>query len=92
MTLSCNTSGCPYANITWKNVAHRPVLTWNDTQVFVSQLGPWTVGLEDNRTFVCEVKCGSVLKSKRTELKLFCKYDSKSSYYVLYIFVLILSI
>lgn len=75
MMLSCNISGCPYAHITWKNVTHQPLLRRNATQTFVSQLGPWTVGLEDNRTFICEVECGSVVKSKRTELKVFCKYN-----------------
>ncbi|MCJ8737621.1 hypothetical protein PDJAM_G00026180 [Pangasius djambal] len=71
MTLSCNSSGCPHAHITWQNVTHQPLLSWNDTRTFVSQLGPWTVGLEDNRTFICEINCGSVVKSKHTELKVY---------------------
>ncbi|MCI4383380.1 hypothetical protein PGIGA_G00025930 [Pangasianodon gigas] len=71
MMLSCNSSGCPHAHITWQNVTHQPLLSWNDTRAFVSQLGPWTVGLEDNRTFICEINCGSVVKSKHTELKVY---------------------
>lgn len=71
MMLSCNSSGCPHAQITWQNVTHQPLLNWTETQAFISQLGPWTVGLEDNRTFICEVECGSVVKTKRTELKVF---------------------
>ncbi|KAK3562332.1 hypothetical protein QTP86_033464 [Hemibagrus guttatus] len=42
-----------------------------DNEESVNQLGPWTVDLEDNRTFICEVQCDSVVKSKRTELKVF---------------------
>lgn len=91
MMLSCNSSGCSHAHITWQNVTHQSLLSWNDTNAFVSQLGPWTVGLEDNQTFICEVKCGSVIMSKRTELKVFCKYHSNITYNN-YIFVLILSI
>ncbi|XP_034164363.2 vascular cell adhesion protein 1 isoform X1 [Pangasianodon hypophthalmus] len=71
MMLSCNSSGCPHAHITWRNVTHQPLLSWNDTRAFVSQLGPWTLGLEDNRTFICEINCGSVMKSKHTELKVY---------------------
>lgn len=89
MTLSCNSSGCPYAHITWKNVTHQSLRSWNDAQAFVSQIGPWTVGVEDNRTFICEVECGSVVKSKLTELKVFCKYDTNLAYNT-YILVLIL--
>lgn len=91
MMLSCNSSGCPHAQITWQNVTHQPLLNWTETQAFISQLGPWTVGLEDNRTFICEVECGSVVKTKRTELKVFCKYHSSVTYNN-DIFVLILSI
>lgn len=80
MTLSCNSSGCPYAHITWQNVTHQSLRSWKDTQAFVSQIGPWTIGLEDNRTFICKVECGSVVKSKHTELKVFCKYDTNVAY------------
>ncbi|TSK53767.1 Vascular cell adhesion protein 1 [Bagarius yarrelli] len=71
MMLSCTSSGCPHARITWQNVTHQPHLSKIDTQTFMSQLGPWTVGLEDNRTFICKVECGSLVKSKRTELRVF---------------------
>ncbi|XP_046713490.1 vascular cell adhesion protein 1b isoform X1 [Silurus meridionalis] len=71
MMLSCNSSGCPHAQIIWKNVTHQPHLSWNDSLAFGSQLGPWTVDVEDNRTFICEVKCGSVVKSKLTQMKVF---------------------
>ncbi|KAK2869282.1 hypothetical protein Q7C36_001153 [Tachysurus vachellii] len=72
MTLFCNSSGCPHSHITWKNETHQPRLSRTaDSEVFVSQLGPWTVGLEDNRTFICEVQCGSVVKSKHTEIKVY---------------------
>lgn len=91
MILSCNSSGCPHAHITWQNVKHQSLLDRIDTQALVSQLGPWTIGLEDNRTFICEVECGSVVKSKQTRLKVFCKYDSSIAYNNC-IFVLILSI
>lgn len=81
MTLFCNSSGCPHSHITWKNETHQPSLSRTaDSEAFVSQLGPWTIGLEDNRMFICEVQCGSVVKSKHTEIKVYCKYHSRFTY------------
>ncbi|KAK3533251.1 hypothetical protein QTP70_014341 [Hemibagrus guttatus] len=71
MTLFCNSSGCPQPHINWKNVRHQQNWRRIDNEESVNQLGPWTVDLEDNRTFICEVQCDSVVKSKRTELKVF---------------------
>ncbi|XP_053369282.1 vascular cell adhesion protein 1b isoform X2 [Clarias gariepinus] len=71
MELTCISSACPHPRITWPNVKHQPRLSRSDNQTVESQLGPWIVGLEDNQTFICEVECGSVVKSKRTELRVF---------------------
>lgn len=80
MELTCISSACPHPRITWPNVKHQPRLSRSDNQTVESQLGPWIVGLEDNQTFICEVECGSVVKSKRTELRVFCKYHSSLTF------------
>ncbi|XP_062868889.1 vascular cell adhesion protein 1b [Trichomycterus rosablanca] len=69
MTLFCQASGCPHPQMIWSEVKHLPSHTWDSNQTTVSQLGPWTVELDDDQAFICEVKCGSVIKSKRAELK-----------------------
>ncbi|KAG7327461.1 hypothetical protein KOW79_009067 [Hemibagrus wyckioides] len=71
MNLFCKSSGCPDPHINWKNVRHQQNQSSIDSEESVNQLGPWTVDLEDNGTFICEVECDSVVKSKRTELKVF---------------------
>lgn len=76
MTLFCKSSGCPDPHINWKNVRQQQNQSSIDNKESVNQLGPWTVDLEDNQMFICEVECDSVLKSKHTELKVYCKYHS----------------
>lgn len=51
-----------------------PILRRIETDGFQSQLFLDQVELEDEGTYVCEVTCGSIKKSKQTEVKVFCKY------------------
>ncbi|XP_076847756.1 vascular cell adhesion protein 1b isoform X2 [Brachyhypopomus gauderio] len=68
VTLTCQATGCPHPVFTWKGQHDQPLHRQSDV---VSQLGPWPVALRDEGAFICEVTCGSVVKSKRTEVKVF---------------------
>ncbi|KAL7855222.1 hypothetical protein SRHO_G00174120 [Serrasalmus rhombeus] len=71
LSLSCEASGCPHPHFTWKGLEDKPRYMRNDIQTAVSQLNLGPVGPKDDGAFICEVKCGSVVKSKRTEVKIF---------------------
>ncbi|XP_036442454.1 vascular cell adhesion protein 1b [Colossoma macropomum] len=71
LSLSCEASGCPHPHFTWKGLEDKPRYRSSDTQTAVSQLNLGPVGPKEDGAFICEVKCGSVVKSKRTEVKIF---------------------
>ncbi|KAJ8277757.1 hypothetical protein GJAV_G00079540 [Gymnothorax javanicus] len=69
--LSCRATGCPTPAFFWKSPLDATIRSPSRTQGDVSQLSLTSVDLKDERAYVCEVKCGSVLKSKRAEIKVF---------------------
>ncbi|KAI2650447.1 Vascular cell adhesion protein 1 [Labeo rohita] len=71
LVLSCQASGCPQPEFSWKNLANNPILRQIKTDGFQSQLIFDLVELEDEGTYLCEVTCGSIMKSKQTNLKVF---------------------
>ncbi|KAI4872946.1 hypothetical protein NFI96_023629 [Prochilodus magdalenae] len=71
LSLACEASGCPHPHFTWKGLEDKPRYSRNDTQTAVSLLTLGPVGPNDEGAFICEVKCGSVVKSKRIEVKIF---------------------
>uniref|UniRef100_A0A8C1IEJ5 Vascular cell adhesion protein 1-like n=1 Tax=Cyprinus carpio TaxID=7962 RepID=A0A8C1IEJ5_CYPCA len=71
LILSCQASGCPQPKFSWKNLSKMPILRRLETDGFQSQLVFDLVELEDEGTYLCEVTCGSIKKSKQTEVKVF---------------------
>lgn len=71
LVLSCQASGCPRPEFSWKNLSNMPILRQINTDGFQSQLFLDPVDLEDEGTYLCEVTCGSIKKSKQTEVKVF---------------------
>ncbi|XP_026054188.1 vascular cell adhesion protein 1b [Carassius auratus] len=71
LILSCQASGCPQPKFSWKNLSNMPILRRPKTDGFRSQLVFDRVELEDEGTYLCEVTCGSIKKSKQTEVKVF---------------------
>uniref|UniRef100_A0A8C1LK05 Vascular cell adhesion molecule 1b n=1 Tax=Cyprinus carpio TaxID=7962 RepID=A0A8C1LK05_CYPCA len=71
LVLSCQASGCPQPKFSWKNLSNTPKLRLIETDGFQSQLSVNLVELEDEGTYLCEVTCGSIKKSKQTEVKVF---------------------
>ncbi|XP_064189331.1 vascular cell adhesion protein 1b [Anguilla rostrata] len=69
--LSCRATGCPSPAFFWKSPLDASVRRRSQTQGPLSQLFLSPVELQDERAYTCEVKCGSVLKSKGTEIKVF---------------------
>ncbi|KAJ8376512.1 hypothetical protein SKAU_G00070920 [Synaphobranchus kaupii] len=69
--LSCRATDCPAPAFFWKSPLDASIGSRSQTQGPLSQLFLSPVGLKDERAYTCEVKCGSVLKSKRTEIKVF---------------------
>ncbi|XP_007240168.3 vascular cell adhesion protein 1b [Astyanax mexicanus] len=71
LSLSCEASGCPHPLFTWTGLQDKPQYRQNNSQTDISQLNLESVEPDDEGAFICEVKCGSVVKSKQTEVKLF---------------------
>ncbi|XP_016137744.1 vascular cell adhesion protein 1-like [Sinocyclocheilus grahami] len=71
LILSCQASGCPQPKFSWKNLSNMPILSRLKRDGFRSQLVVDLVELEDEGTYLCEVTCGSIKKSKQTEVKVF---------------------
>ncbi|XP_030646969.1 vascular cell adhesion protein 1b [Chanos chanos] len=71
LVLSCQASGCPQPEFFWKSLLDMPVHSRSETQGFLSQLYLSPLRLEDERAYTCEVKCGSVLKSKVIDVQVF---------------------
>ncbi len=74
LILSCQASGCSQPKFSWENLSNMTILRRFKTDGFRSQLVFDLVELEDEGTYLCEVMCGSIKKSKQTEVKVFCKY------------------
>lgn len=74
LVLSCQAFGCPQPKFSWKNLSNTPILRRLETDDLQSQLVFDLVELEDEGSYLCEVTCGSIKKSKQTEVKVFCKY------------------
>lgn len=70
-SLFCKSSGCPHPHFVWKGLQDKPRYGWNNSQTDVSELKLGRVEPEDEGAYTCEVKCGSVVKSKHTEVKVF---------------------
>ncbi|KAG1945799.1 vascular cell adhesion protein 1b [Pimephales promelas] len=71
LVLSCQASACPRPEFSWKNLSNMRILRQYKTDGFQSQLFLDPVELEDEGTYLCEVTCGSIKKSKQTEVKVF---------------------
>ncbi|KAJ8279666.1 hypothetical protein COCON_G00067320 [Conger conger] len=71
LVLSCRASGCPSPAFFWKSPLDTSIRGRSRTQGPLSQLSLGPVGLEDERAYICEVKCGSVLKARHKEIKVF---------------------
>ncbi|XP_026091587.1 hemicentin-2-like [Carassius auratus] len=71
LVLSCQAFGCPQPKFSWKNLSNTPILRRLETDDLQSQLVFDLVELEDEGTYLCEVTCGSIKKSKQTEVKVF---------------------
>ncbi|KAL1251420.1 hypothetical protein QQF64_019216 [Cirrhinus molitorella] len=71
LVVSCQASGCPQPEFSWKSLANMPILRQHKTDGSQSELFFDLVELEDEGTYLCEVTCGSIKKSKQTNLKVF---------------------
>ncbi|XP_019904964.2 vascular cell adhesion protein 1b [Esox lucius] len=69
LVLSCQALGCPQPAFSWKSVL--PVDCNVLTQDSLSQLHLAPVGLANEQTYTCEAKCGSVVKAKHIEVRVF---------------------
>ncbi|KAJ8395468.1 hypothetical protein AAFF_G00032020 [Aldrovandia affinis] len=70
-TLSCRARDCPHPAFFWKSPLDAPVHSRSETQGPSSRLFLGPVEPQDERAYTCEVKCGSVLKARRTEIKVY---------------------
>lgn len=73
VVLTCRASGCPQPALSWGSDLDEPVHGQTHTQGPVSELHLRALGLSDERAYICEAKCGSVVKSKHAEVKVFCE-------------------
>ncbi|XP_051550247.1 vascular cell adhesion protein 1-like [Myxocyprinus asiaticus] len=72
LLLHCEASGCPQPEFSWKSLANRPITSKTERSRFFSKLLLSPMDLEDPLgTYICEVKCGSIVKSNQTEVKVF---------------------
>ncbi|XP_073718410.1 vascular cell adhesion protein 1b isoform X2 [Misgurnus anguillicaudatus] len=71
LTLSCNASGCPQPMFSWKSLGNLPNRGLIKTDGLLSKLFLNPVEVEDEGTYICEVTCGSVEKSKQTKVNVF---------------------
>lgn len=71
LVLSCQALGCPHPEFSWKNLSNMPIHRQPKTDGFLSQLLFDPVEVDDEGTYLCEVTCGSIKKSKQTEVKVF---------------------
>ncbi|XP_051977865.1 vascular cell adhesion protein 1-like [Xyrauchen texanus] len=69
LVLSCVASGCPHPEFSWRRLTNMPITSQIESSGFLSQLLLNTVDLEG--TYICEVKCDSIMKSKQSEVKMF---------------------
>ncbi|CAB1314192.1 unnamed protein product [Coregonus sp. 'balchen'] len=71
LVLSCRASGCPQPAFHWRSMLDMPVDSRAHTQDSLSQLHLGPLGLVNEQAYTCEAKCGSVIKAKHTEVKVF---------------------
>ncbi|KAG9350833.1 hypothetical protein JZ751_024722 [Albula glossodonta] len=69
--LSCRALDCPKPVFFWKSPLDATIRSRSKTKGNLTELYLSPVELKDEKAYTCEVKCGSVVKSKRTELKVF---------------------
>ncbi|XP_028856757.1 vascular cell adhesion protein 1b [Denticeps clupeoides] len=71
LLLSCHASGCPDPEVVWKDPQGFPVRSSPEGGGSVSRLYLSPVALTDEGVHTCQVKCGSVMKSRQAEVKVF---------------------
>ncbi|XP_064790901.1 vascular cell adhesion protein 1-like isoform X1 [Oncorhynchus masou masou] len=71
LVLSCLASGCPQPAFSWRSMLDMPVHSRTLNQDSLSQLHLGPLGLAHEQAYTCEAKCGSVIKSKQAEVKVF---------------------
>ena len=74
LVLSCRAWGCPQPTFYWRSMLDMPVHSRAHTQDSLSQLYLGPLGLINEQAYTCEAKCGSVIKAKHAEVKVFCEY------------------
>ncbi|KAM4629709.1 vascular cell adhesion protein 1b isoform 2-T2 [Polymixia lowei] len=71
LVLTCSTSGCPQPSLRWRRPLDQPVQGQTDTQGPQSQLHLTPLNLSHQGHYICEATCGSVVRSKHTELNVY---------------------
>ncbi|XP_035654961.1 vascular cell adhesion protein 1-like [Oncorhynchus keta] len=71
LVLSCRAWGCPQPAFYWSSMLDMSVHSRAHTQDSLSQLYLGPLGLINEQAYTCEAKCGSVIKAKHAEVKVF---------------------
>lgn len=74
LVLSCRALGCPKPAFYWRSMLDMAVHSRAHTQDSLSHLHLGPLGLVNEQAYTCEAKCGSVIKAKQAEVKVFCGY------------------
>ncbi|MBN3307313.1 VCAM1 protein, partial [Amia calva] len=71
LVLTCLAKGCPSPVYTWKDPLDKPLYRQSETNGTQSHLFLRPVGVEDDKTFNCEVQCGKTLQTKSTRIRVY---------------------
>ncbi|KAM3876310.1 vascular cell adhesion protein 1b [Diretmus argenteus] len=71
LVLTCRASGCVQPTLTWRRPLDQPIYSHTDSQDTLSHLHLQPLDLPDQGGYICEAKCGSVLRSKHTQVKVY---------------------
>ncbi|KAL4634864.1 vascular cell adhesion protein 1-like [Arapaima gigas] len=71
LLLSCGATGCPNPTFFWKSRLDGPVRSQVESRGALSTLLLTPAELMDDSAYTCEVHCGSVRRSRHTEIKVF---------------------
>ncbi|XP_041073650.1 vascular cell adhesion protein 1b [Polyodon spathula] len=71
LVLICRVTDCPSPQFTWKHPTDRPLYEKTETKGNESRISLSSVGTDQENTYRCQVKCGSVVKESSTQIKVY---------------------
>ncbi|XP_033857101.3 vascular cell adhesion protein 1 [Acipenser ruthenus] len=71
LVFTCRVTDCPSPQFTWKHPTDRPLYEKTETKGNESRISLSSVGTDQENTYRCQVKCGSVVKESSTKIKVY---------------------